>query len=143
MPHDTSAAVHHGQVCRCLRCPYHANVMNRFDAVSRTAHASAGCATIGANEGMVGERRRLRTRVRGSVHYRRCADAAGRATLAVARVVREARARGKDETEVRSEHREQLVVIREHSRVDLRAAVYRVVAVAQDAPRLPARRAAP
>jgi hypothetical protein len=43
MPHDTSAAIHHGLPARFLRCPYHAKVMNRFDSVSRNAHARAGC----------------------------------------------------------------------------------------------------
>lgn len=42
MPHDTSAAIHRGFACRCFRCPYHANVMKRFDAVSSTAAVNAG-----------------------------------------------------------------------------------------------------
>src|SRR4051812_40175045 len=37
MPQLTSAAMTHGLDCRFLRCPYHANVMNRFDAVSINA----------------------------------------------------------------------------------------------------------
>jgi len=42
MPQATNAAIHHGAACRCLRCPYQANVMNTFDRVSRIAAVSAG-----------------------------------------------------------------------------------------------------
>jgi hypothetical protein len=43
IPHDTSAAIHHGRSARLRRWPYHASVMNTFEPVSRAAQASAGC----------------------------------------------------------------------------------------------------
>src|SRR5678816_1833534 len=49
MPHDTSAANHHGLPERFFRCPYHAKVMKRFDSVSSTAHARAGCCANAAD----------------------------------------------------------------------------------------------
>ncbi len=48
MPHDTSAATHHGLPARFFKCPYHAKVMKRFESVSSTAHARAGCCAIAA-----------------------------------------------------------------------------------------------
>jgi hypothetical protein len=40
MPQLASAAIHHGEDCRCFRWPYHANVMKRFDAASSVAVAA-------------------------------------------------------------------------------------------------------
>src|SRR4051794_32081114 len=55
MPHEISAAIHHGLPAKFLRCPYQANVMKRFDRVSSAAQASAGCdRTEAANVGMFG-----------------------------------------------------------------------------------------
>src|SRR5262245_38263138 len=72
MPHETSAAIHQGLACRCLRCPYHANVMKRFEQTSRVAHASAGVGMAEAGgiiyEGSVVSRRRAPAQSR---HYRR------------------------------------------------------------------------
>src|SRR5438105_212746 len=39
----TSAATYQGLACRCLRCPYQANVMNRFDAASIVAVTASVC----------------------------------------------------------------------------------------------------
>jgi hypothetical protein len=46
MPQLTSAATNHGFEWRFLRCPYHANVMNRFDAVSITTVKGTGSAIL-------------------------------------------------------------------------------------------------
>jgi hypothetical protein len=37
IPQLTRAAIHHGLACRCLRWPYQANVMKRFDKASSVA----------------------------------------------------------------------------------------------------------
>src|SRR5262249_22117327 len=42
MPHETRAAIHHGFALRCFRCPYHAKVMNRLEAVRRSAVGTSG-----------------------------------------------------------------------------------------------------
>src|SRR5512143_1828860 len=42
MPHETTAANHHGRSSSVRRCPYQANVMKRLDNVSSIAHATAG-----------------------------------------------------------------------------------------------------
>src|SRR5436305_15207339 len=42
MPHEMIAASHHGHVCTCRRCPYHANVMNTFEAISSSTQRTVG-----------------------------------------------------------------------------------------------------
>src|SRR3982750_4648763 len=42
MPHETSAASHHGQVCTWRRCPYQAKVMNTFDAARSSTQTRTG-----------------------------------------------------------------------------------------------------
>src|SRR5918993_990664 len=62
MPQEMSAAAHHGLPEKFLRCPYHANVMKRFDSVRSTAADSAGCEAATAV--------RFMTDIRGSADYR-------------------------------------------------------------------------
>src|SRR4030095_9580654 len=105
--------------------------MSWFDAVSSPAHASAGCATSSAKDGIGSDHQNCRrARPPGKPHYRRWTVRAESARSAPAD---KTRAGGKFEGKRLRENGHELVVVFYLARAEGCPAVLDVVAVAQDA----------